>query len=114
MSVNPKNSNNLYVAYGRFPVPNQPAPPLPQLIQPPPPHSCGGYVSMNRGVSWQPGFLPFMPQANPFAPNDPSQVLWPSQCEDGVAAFGPDGTLYAGGDTTIGEQVAAAVLCPVL
>ena len=70
-------------------------------------------MSMNRGVSWQPGFLPFTPQANPFAPNDPSQVVWPSQCEDGVAAFGPDGTLYAGGDTTIGEQVAGFSLpCP--
>jgi hypothetical protein len=63
-------------------------------------------VSINRGVSWQPGLLPFAPQANPFAPNDPSRVVWPSQCEDGVAAFGPDGTLYAGGDATIGEAVA--------
>ena len=52
---------------------------------------------MDGGVNWQSGFLPFTPQANPFAPNDPSQVVWPSECEDGVAAFGPDGTLYTGG-----------------
>jgi hypothetical protein len=58
---------------------------------------------MDRGVSWKPGFLPFAPQANPLPPH---LVAWPSQCEDGVAAFGPDGTLYAGGDTTIGEAVA--------
>ncbi|MBO0728191.1 MAG: exo-alpha-sialidase [Acidimicrobiaceae bacterium] len=105
IAINPTNPNNLFIDHATFAVP--PGGGMPPLTSPPPPHSCGGYVSMDRGVSWQPGFLPFTPQANPFAPNDPSQVVWPSQCEDGVAAFGPDGTLYAGGDTTIGEQVAS-------
>jgi hypothetical protein len=104
IAINPTNPDNLFIDHATFAVP--PGGGIPPLTSPPPAHSCGGYVSMNRGVSWQPGFLPFAPQANPFAPNDPSQVVWPSRCEDGVAAFGPDGTLYAGGDATIGEAVA--------
>jgi hypothetical protein len=107
IAINPTNPDNLFIDHATFAVP--PGGGLPPLVSPPPPHSCGGYVSTDRGVSWQPGFLPFTPQLNPFAPpNDPtSMVLWPSQCEDGVAAFGPDGTLYAGGDTTIGQGVAS-------
>jgi hypothetical protein len=108
IAINPTNPDNLFIDHATFAVP--PGGGVPPLFSPPPPHSCGGYVSMDRGVSWQPGFLPFAPQANPLPPH---VVAWPSQCEDGIDAFGPDGTLYAGGDSTIGEQVASASLpCP--
>jgi hypothetical protein len=99
IAINPTNPNNLFIDHATFPVPETGG--IPPLTTPAPPHSCGGYVSMNRGQGWQPGFLPFTPQANPFG----GPPVFPSECEDGVAAFGPDGTLYAGGDTTIGEQV---------
>jgi hypothetical protein len=104
IAINPTNRANLFIDHATFPiVDNIEPPPLFGPAAPaPPPHSCGGYVSMDRGISWQPGFLPFSPQANPLPPHT---VVWPSQCEDGVAAFGPDGTLYAGGDTTIGQAV---------
>jgi hypothetical protein len=92
IAINPTNRDNLFIDHATFPVP---AP----LFGPAPAHSCGGYVSMDRGVSWQPGFLPFTQQASPFA-GQPSVTY--AECEDGVDAFGPDGTLYAGGDTTIG------------
>ena len=98
--INPTNPNNLFIDHATFPVPATGG--LPPLVSPAPPHSCGGYVSMDRGLSWQPGYLPFTPQTNPFGPNE----TFPSECEDGVAAFGPDGTLYAGGDTTIGANIA--------
>ena len=81
IAINPTNPNNLFIDYATFPVP---AP----TIGPAPEHACGGYVSMDRGKSWQPSFLPFPTQ---------SEVTY-SQCADGIAAFGPDGTLYAGGD----------------
>jgi hypothetical protein len=112
IAINPTNPNNLFIDHATFAVPKGGG--MPPLVSPPPPHSCGGYVSMDRGTrgSWQPGTLPFAPQANPFAPNDPTMVLWPSQCEDGVAAFGADGTLYAGGDTTIGLAPAGTPACP--
>jgi hypothetical protein len=102
IAINPTNPDNVFIDHATFAVP--PGGGVPPLFSAPPPHSCGGYVSMDRGASWQPGFLPFTPQSNPLPPH---QVAWPSQCEDGVAAFGPDGTLYAGGDSTIGEQVAS-------
>jgi hypothetical protein len=108
IAINPTNPNNLYIDHATFAVP--PGGGMPNLFSPPPPHSCGGYLSLDRGVTWQPGFLPFTPQANPIPPN---VTVWPSQCEDGIDAFGPDGTLYAGGDTTIGFGVAALqVPCP--
>jgi hypothetical protein len=102
IAINPTNPNNLFIDYATFPVVDHIQPP--PLPTPAPANSCGGYVSMDRGTrgSWQPGFLPFLPQANPFPPPN---GIWPSECEDGVAAFGPDGTLYAGGDTTIGQAV---------
>src|SRR5262249_45347002 len=40
---------------------------------------CGGMASMDRGQTWQPATLPL------------------TSCADAVAAFGPNGTLYAGG-----------------
>jgi hypothetical protein len=102
IAINPTNPDNLFIDHATFAVP--PGGGVPPLFSAPPAHSCGGYVSTDRGVSWQPGYLPFTPQANPLPPH---LVAWPSQCEDGIAAFGPDGTLYAGGDSTIGEQVAS-------
>lgn len=105
IAINPTNGNNLFIDYATFPVPET-------LFEPAPVHSCGGYVSMDRGLSWQPGTLPFTPQPNPFGPPDET---FSSECEDGIAAFGPDGTLYAGGDTTIGFNVAGAEVngqCP--
>jgi len=59
IAINPTNPDNLFLDHATFPVP---AP----LFGPSPSHSCGGYVSMNRGASWQPGYLPFTQQANPF------------------------------------------------
>jgi hypothetical protein len=102
IAINPTNPDNLFIDYATFAVPSGGG--VPPLFSPPPPHSCGGYVSTDRGITWQAGFLPFTPQPNPLPPN---LVAWPSQCEDGIAVFGPDGTLYAGGDATIGEQVAS-------
>lgn len=103
IAINPTNPDNLYIDHATFPIP---AP----LFGPAPPHSCGGYVSMNRGATWQPGYLPFAQQANPFGPPNVTYA----ECEDGFDAFGPDGTLYAGGDTTIGQNVVAEVSgqCP--
>lgn len=95
---NPRNPNNLFIDYATFPVP---------LLQPPtgpaPAHACGGYVSMDRGQTWQASFIPFPTQsASTF-----------SQCADGVAAFGPDGTLYTGGDANTALATAGvAPNCP--
>lgn len=100
IAINPTKPDNLFIDHATFPVPETGG--LPPLVSPAPAHSCGGYVSTNRGVSWQPGFLPFTPQTNPFGQGE----TFSSECQDGVAAFGPDGTLYAGGDTTIGLNIA--------
>jgi hypothetical protein len=56
---------------------------------------------MERGKTWQPGFLPFTQQINPIPPPAGPPVTY-AECEDGSDVFGPDGTLYAAGDTTIG------------
>jgi hypothetical protein len=101
IAINPTNPDNLFLDHATFPVP---AP----LFGPAPAHSCGGYVSMDRGKSWQSGNLPFAQQSNPFG--GPSVTY--AECEDGIAAFGPDGTLYAGGDTTIGFAIAGTPPCP--
>jgi hypothetical protein len=93
IAINPTNPNNLFIDHATFPVP---AP----YQGPAPAHSCGGYVSFDRGTTWQPGFLPFTQQANPFGG---ASVTY-AECEDGVAAFGPNGVLYAGGDTNIGQD----------
>lgn len=50
--------------------------------------TCQGWSSLDGGRSWQPAPLP------------------PGICdEDGIAVFGPDGTLYAGGDTSTSTTV---------
>ena len=84
IAINPVNPNEMYVDGATFPVPivfNGPSPI---------PYTCGGMVSENGGLSWQPA--PF-PQ---------------TYCEDGVAVFGPDGTLYAGGDVATSTSVVPA------
>jgi hypothetical protein len=82
IAVNPTNPNQLFVDGATFPakiVFNGPSPV---------PDTCQGWSSANGGRSWQPAPLP------------------PGVCsEDGVAVFGPDGTLYAGGDTSTSTTV---------
>lgn len=75
IAVNPVQPGNLFIDYTVFPVPTG-------LSSSPPPHPCGGLVSRNNGLSWQPAFVPLV------------------ACSDAVAAFGPDGALYAGGLVT--------------
>ncbi|HXK22189.1 MAG TPA: hypothetical protein VMS55_05870, partial [Myxococcota bacterium] len=83
IAINPRNPDNLFMDWATFLVPVPPS-----LVGTAPPNSCGGKVSMDRGKTWQVSNLPFPQQSN----------LVFSECADGVAAFGPDGTLYAGGD----------------
>lgn len=82
IAVNPRNPDQLYVDGATFPVPlvfNGPSPI---------PDTCAGWASNDAGLSWQSAPLP------------------PGICsEDGVAVFGPDGTLYAGGDTQTSTQI---------
>jgi hypothetical protein len=100
IAINPTNPNNLFIDYATFPVPET-------LFSTAPTHPCGGQISMDRGLTWQSGTLPFEQQTNPFGPPTFSGV-----CEDGFTAFGPDGTLYAGGDNTFGLQIVGAPPCP--
>lgn len=97
IAINPTNRDNLFIDYATFPVPVPPG-----NIGPAPEHSCGGFVSMDRGETWQPSFLPF-PQQSP--------VTF-SECADGIAAFGPDGTLYAGGDAATAILIVGLPPCP--
>ena len=71
IAQNPRNPNNLYADWTTFSNPPGRDPGVE--------HPCGGAVSMDRGLSWQPAPVPL------------------PGCADGVAAFGADGTLYAGG-----------------
>ncbi len=94
VAINPTNPHDLFTAYGSFPSAGV-------LNAPPPNSSCNGMESVDRGLSWQPP--PTHPPAvTPYALLPSS--LWPaspsldSGCQDGVAAYGPDGTLYLGGD----------------
>lgn len=73
IAVNPVDSRNLFIDWTTFPVPLVFGGPSPVA------HPCGGLASRNGGLSWQPATVPL------------------SSCADAVAAFGPDGTLYAGG-----------------
>jgi hypothetical protein len=81
IAVNPANPNQMYVDGATFPVP------LVLNGQSPVPDTCGGWASGNGGLSWQP---------SPF----PQPI-----CEDGEAVFGPDGTLYTGGDVATSTNV---------
>jgi hypothetical protein len=84
IAVNPKNPNQLFVDGATFPVP------LVFNGQAPIPYTCGGWFSANGGLSWRDAAFP------------------QTGCEDGVAAFGPDGTLYAGGDVASSVTIVPA------
>jgi hypothetical protein len=79
IAVNPVNPNDLFVDWTTItPLPFSFGGPIQNI-----PHLCGGLSSHNGGLSWQQAYLP----------------SW--ACGDGVAAYGPDGTLYAGGTLTV-------------
>lgn len=81
IAVNPRDPNELYVDGATFPVPlifNGPSPI---------PYTCAGWSSKDGGLSWKSAPLPV------------------KVCEDGEAVFGPDGTLYAGGDVATSTTV---------
>ena len=80
IAVNPVHPGNLFIDYTVFPVPTL-------LTSPNPPHPCGGLVSRNDGLSWQPAFVPL------------------EACSDAIATFGPDGALYAGGIVTTNSSL---------
>jgi hypothetical protein len=71
IAQNPLNPNNLFMDWNTFNYPVTSLTPVPD--------PCGGMTSMDRGQTWKPATLPL------------------TSCADAVAAFGPDGTLYAGG-----------------
>jgi hypothetical protein len=79
IAENPLNPDNLFIDWNSFRYPTSNMTPIP--------NPCGGKVSMDGGLSWQPAPVPL-----------------PS-CADGVAAFGPDGTLYAGGIVVTNTQI---------
>jgi hypothetical protein len=85
IAINPLNPQQMWVDGATFPVP------LVFNGVSPVPDTCQGWSSANGGSSWQPAPLP---QDLQFAHGAPGVCG-----EDGVAVFGPDGTLYAGGDT---------------
>jgi hypothetical protein len=86
IAVNPKNPKELYVDGATFPVPLIISGPSPAGL----PNTCGGMRSENGGLTWLPASPP------------------PTRCEDGVAVFGPDGTLYAGGDAATSTSTVPA------
>jgi hypothetical protein len=71
IAQNPLNRDDLFIDWNTFNYP------LTNLT--PVPDPCGGMRSNDRGQTWQPAPLPL------------------TSCADAVAAFGPNGTLYAGG-----------------
>jgi hypothetical protein len=72
IAENPRHTNTLFMDWNsfRYPVTNTTSIP----------NSCGGRVSTDDGSTWQAALLPLT-----------------TSCADGVATYGPDGTLYAGG-----------------
>jgi hypothetical protein len=87
IAVNPNNQDELYVDGAIFPTPtvfNAP---------PPVPNTCGGWASDNGGLSWQ------------------ARPLTIGVCEDGEAVYGPDGTLYGGGDVGTSTTVDGTPPC---
>jgi hypothetical protein len=71
IAQNPLNRDNLFIDWNTFRYPATNMTPVP--------NPCGGMASKDRGATWQPAPLPL------------------SSCADAIAAFGADGTLYAGG-----------------
>lgn len=90
VAISPTNPNEIFIAYSTSKYTGSLDPAI--SFEPSPPHSCGGMVSRDRGENWRPAFLPFKQQTR----------FTLSQCANGVAAFGPDGTLYAGGAAFLG------------
>jgi hypothetical protein len=91
IGINPLNQQQMWMDGATFPVPlviNGPSPV---------PDTCQGWSSDDGGRSWQ---LAPLPQDLQYAKGAPSVCG-----EDGVAAFGPDGTLYAGGDTATSTTI---------
>ena len=93
LAINPTNPNEVFIAYSTSKYTGSVDPAI--ALQPSPQHPCGGMVSEDRGATWSPAFLPFKQQSR----------LAYSRCVDGLAAFGPDGTLYAGGGAFMGNDV---------
>ena len=91
IAINPVNPHQMWVDGATFPVP------LVFNGASPVPDTCQGWSSDDGGQSWQPAPLP---QDLQYAKGAPSVCG-----EDGVAVFGPDGTLYAGGDTATSTVV---------
>jgi hypothetical protein len=83
ISQNPLNRGDLFIVWNTF------AYPASTGGSSPVPNPCGGAVSHDRGITWQ-----F--ETVPLTPGNPAGNL----CADGVTAWGPDGTLYAGGIVT--------------
>ena len=79
IAIDPKNPQNVYVAWATFPVPVT-------LTSKAPPRSCGAAVSNDGGSHWH--------YVSPPVNNLPNIT----GCEDGVAVTGPDGVLYQSGD----------------
>lgn len=94
IAINPTNPNEIFIAHSTSEYTGSLDPAI--SFAPSPPHSCGGMVSRNGGASWRPAFLPFRQQTR----------FTLSQCANGMAAFGPDGTLYAGGAALMGYDTA--------
>ncbi|MHB1582814.1 MAG: sialidase family protein [Acidimicrobiales bacterium] len=88
IAVDPKNPENIYVAWATFPVPVT-------IDSKAPPRSCGAAVSNDGGAHWHDVSPPV---------NDLPYI---TGCEDGVAVAGPDGTLYQSGDMATFTGVAS-------
>jgi hypothetical protein len=94
IAINPADRGELFTAFGTFPKAGV-------LNAPPPNSSCNGMISTDGGTTWH-APPTHSPDVTPYSLLPSS--LWPaspsldSGCQDGVAAYGPDGTLYVGGD----------------
>jgi hypothetical protein len=87
IAVNPNNPNQVYVDGAIFPTPTV------FNATPPVPNTCGGWGSDNGGLSWQ------------------QRPLTIGVCEDGEAVYGPNGTLYGGGDVATSTTVDGVPPC---
>lgn len=91
IAINPLDPKQMWMDGAAFPTP------LTLGGSSPLPSTCQGWSSDDAGQTWQPAPLP---QDLQFAKGSGSVCN-----EDGVTAFGPDGTLYAGGDTATSTKI---------